>query len=873
MKNLQLGLRQLRKSPGFAITVLLTLALGIGATTAMFTFVYDVLLKPLPFAHAEQLLTIEEKVAEWNNVYPTLPVSANHFAFWQRYQGSFNAMAAMRQYSVPLGVGDRPLQISILNATAGVFQVLQVQPRIGRAFNDSEAIPGQHRVVVLLFDLWRNQFKSDPAIVGKTITLDGFPYTVIGIMPESFHMPAVQNVASFGDRNRPVPLGAITPLSFSKEQLAEEMGDLNYFGLARLRSKVSLATARKELNQLQRLVSDHLPANEKSSLSIALTPYQEALVGSDRRPLIMLLGAVFGLLLVGCVNIANLLLTRAVGQRKQLAIAAALGASRKELLQMALREMVVLAPVGGALGLLLASVAVPVIQRYLPPALDFRGALHLDWASALCAVVACFLATILAGAAPLFMVSRTAPQSVLHSETRLASESRGTRRARRLLVGVEVAVSVALVFMTGLLTVSLMKLMRVDRGFTVEHSITAMLNLPSQQYSTSEHRTEFFKQVVEKLQRLPGVKHAAITSVLPLTGDSWGDMAQVPGDRRPLSQLPIESFRWTSPDYFSSIQLPLLSGRFFGNSDWGKNVALVSSKTAKALWPGRDPVGKRFQRGGATDEQPFTVVGVVADARTISLAKPDPMLIYVPYWFRCDNSAGLIVRTRENPATVAAEIRQTVRDIDRSVPVPTVRALGNIVTDSVANQRFEMQLLLFFAASALFLASLGVYGIVSYSVVQRSREIGLRLALGAQIADVYQLVLQRWIAAGNHWNSRRTNIRLEHGSRCNQHAVSNKPIRSIPYSRLGLDPAVCRSGGLRISRPARGCRRSDAGAPGRVKTPGTESFCSRWPPELRLHFFEFLFFDWLLISLFNNWARDRSQPLIRLLLFGESLCE
>ncbi len=741
MKDLELSLRQLQKSPGFAITVLLTLALGIGATTTMFTLVYDVLLKPLPFAHAEQLVTVEEKVAEWSNVYPTLPVSANHFAFWQRYQNSFDAMAVMRQYSAPLGLPDRPLQIGILNATQGVFQVLQVQPKIGRAFSDSETLRGHDHVVILLFDLWRNRFKGDPGIVGQLITLDGFPYTVIGIMPESFHMPPVQNVATFGDQNRPVPLGGITPLAFSKDQLAEEMGDLNYFGLARLHSKASLAAATAELNQLQRLISSHLPASEKSTLGIALTPYQEALVGSDQKPLVILLGAVFGLLLVGCVNIANLLLTRAVGQRKQLAIAAALGASRKEMLRMALREMVVLALAGGALGLLLASITVPAMQRYLPPALDFRGALHLDWASAACAMIACLFAAVLAGAAPLLVVSRTAPQAVLHSETRLASESRGTRQARRLLVGLEVAVSVALLFMTGLLTVSLMKLVQVNRGFIVEHAITATVNLPSQQYPNREHRTEFFKQVLEKLHNLPGVQYAAITSVLPLTGDSWGDMAQVPGDNRPLSQLPIESFRWTSPDYFSAIQLPLFSGRFFAMSDWGRNVALVSQKTAKTLWPARDPVGRLFQRGGASDEKPFTVVGVVADARTISLAKPDPMLIYVPYWFRCDNSAGVIVRTREDSASVAEEIRQAIRTIDRSVPLPTVRALGTVVADSVANQRFEMQLLLFFAASALFLASLGVYGIVSYSLVQRSREIGLRLALGAQASQVYRLVL------------------------------------------------------------------------------------------------------------------------------------
>lgn len=741
MHDLKVALRQLRKSPGFAVTALLTLALGIGATTAIFTLVYDVLLRPLPFEHPEQLVTIQEKVAEWSNIYPTLPVSANHFTFWQRYDHSFKEMVVMEQYSTPLGVGDHPFQVGVLSATPGLFQVLQTEPKIGRPFGVAEAQPGHEHVVLLLFDLWRNQFDSDPHIIGKAITLDGFPYTVIGIMPQSFHMPWGE-AASFGESNRPAPLGVIVPLAFSKDQLAEEMGDLNYFGLGRLKSGVSLASAIDDLNGLQHTISRNLPANEKSTLSISLVPFQEELVGKDRKPLIILLITVLGLLLVGCVNIANLLLARAVGQRQQIAIAAALGASRAELLKWSVRETIVLAAGGCVFGLAFAAAAVPAMQHYLPSSLDFRGPLHLDWAGAACAILSCLIAILFAGAAPVFMVSRTAPNAVLHSGARLASESRGTRRARRLLVGFEVAVSVALVLTAGLITVSLMKLLQVNRGFTVERTMTAMIDLPRQQYPDREHRSAFYTRVLERLDHVPGIRHAAITSVLPLTGDSWGDIAKLPGDTRPITQLPLESFRWISPAYFSTIQLPLLSGRFFTAADWGKNVAVISSKAARTLWSGNNPVGQQFKRAGNPDEKPFTVVGVVADARTISLAKPDPMLIYVPYWFRCNNSAGLVVRSSENPASVAGSIRQTIRSIDRTVPLPTVRALGNIVADSVANQRFEMQLLLFFAASALFLAGLGVYGIVTYSVVQRQREIGLRFALGAQRSHVYQLVLR-----------------------------------------------------------------------------------------------------------------------------------
>ncbi|HZP05547.1 MAG TPA: ABC transporter permease [Terracidiphilus sp.] len=741
-QDIRYALRQLRRSPGFTVVAVMTLALGIGATTAIFTLVYDVMLRPLPFAQADRLVSIEEKVAEWSSIYPTLPVSANHFTFWQQHNRSFDSMAVMRQGSVPLGANGRPLQVGVLWTTPGIFSVLQVQPQLGRMFNASEAQPGSEHVAILLYDIWREQFSSDPGIVGKTIPLNGFPYTVIGVMPQSFHMPALQTLATIGDTNRPLAISVLVPMAFSKGQLAEAMGDLNYFGLARLRAGVSVAAATADLDALQHTISANLAVDERATLSVALVPFQEKLVGNNRKPLMILLAAVAGLLLVGCVNITNLLLARAVGQRQQMAVAAALGARRAEMVRMALRETAVLAIVGGGLGVLLAAVIVPAMRQYLPPALDFRGPLHLDRTGAGCALVLAVLATLLAGAAPAFMVSRTAPQEVLHSESRLASESRGSRRMRRILVSTEVAVSVALVLMTGLLTASLIKLMRVDRGFTTERTMTAMIDLPMESYRDSQHRAAFYKNVLERMSALPGVEHAAMTSVLPLTGDSWGDMARVAGDNRPVTQLPLESFRSVSPEYFAAIHLQLVSGRAFSQSDWGKNLALVSEKTAQTLWPGRDPVGKQFSRGDPAHERPFTVIGIVANARTISLSKRDPMLIYVPYWYRTEPTAGLVLRMRQDPSEMANAIRRTIWSVDRSVPVPTIRALGVVLADSVANQRFEMDLLLLFAGSALFLAGLGVYGVVMYSVVQRYREIGLRIALGAQRASVYRLVLR-----------------------------------------------------------------------------------------------------------------------------------
>ena len=738
-RDLRQAIRGLRKSPGFALTTLLTLALGIGATTAIFTMVYDVLLKPLPFAQPEQLVSMQERVAEWSNISPTMPVSANHFTMWQQNSRSFDAMAVMEEFSEPLGASGHPLQVGVLSATPGIFPVLQVKPALGRPFIKDEAQPGREHVAVLMDGLWRQQFGGDPAIVGKTIRLNGYVYIVIGVMSPSFHMPSVQSTTMFSERNNQVPLGALVPLAFTKEQLAEDMGDLNYFGLARLKHSISLAAATEDLDALQHTISARLPADEKSTLGIAVTPFQDELVGSNRRPLILLLGAVAGLLLVGCANIANLLLARAWGQRQQMSVVAALGASRAEMVRLAFRETAVLAASGAVLGVLLAAAIVPWMQRYLPEAFAFRGPLHLDWAGAACAITLAVATMFLAGAAPAWMVFRTAPHEVLHSGSRLATEARGSRYARRVLVGVEVAVSVSLLLVTGLLTASMVKLLHVDRGFTSEHTMTAMISLPTEQYPDLQHRAAFYRDALARLNQVPGVEHADLTSVLPLTGDSWLDSARLPGDTRLVTQLPIESFRWVSPGYLHTLQLPLVAGQVFSADQWGQNVAVISKKTADTLWPGMDPVGRQFQRSGTT---PFTVVGVVGNARTISLAKPDPLMIYVPYWYRCNALAGLVIRTKQDPASMANAIRQTIWSMDPSVPVPSVRALGTIVADSVANQRFEMDLLLLFAGSALCLAGLGVYSVVAYSVAQRQREIGLRLALGATRAGVYRLVLR-----------------------------------------------------------------------------------------------------------------------------------
>ena len=727
------AIRNLLRDRGYTTVALLTLAFGIAVNTIIFTLVDGVLLRPLAWRDAGQLVTVNEIVPEFAGMFlGVLPVNSRHFFEWRDHSTSFAQLGLIDSTRFVLTKAGEPEQVAGVKISANVLSMLGAQPQLGRNFLENEDHPGHARVVVISDPLWSRKFHRDPGLVGRAIVLDGAPFTVVGILPASFQFPRPESLLGGVPRKADI----FTPFAIQRDEVGW-LGEFNYIVIGRLKPGVSPRRALAEVDVLQASIATHFP--EKLHLRAAITRLQDQIVGPVRRGLLILFGAVGAVLLIVCVNLANLSLARTAGRRRDLAIRAALGAGRWQLVRYILTECVCIGVVGGAAGILLASLGLQVVLRYAPVDLPRIEDVHLDARVLLFALGLSILSGLLVGILPAWRAASADPQEALRASSHTITEGRRGRATRDLLVSFESGLSAVLLIAAGLMMSSFVHLLNIDKGFDADRLIAAEINLPAGTYGDAKQREAYYRQLIAKLQGVPGVTSAALVSHLPLEGEDWGDVIQKAGENRPLAELPAANYRFCSPDYFRTMGIPFLSGNTFTQADRNRSLAVISEQAARVAWPGENPIGKKFKRGDDA-EAPFEVAGVVRDVLT-GMAKKPAATVYVPYWYRSRMVMQAVVRTPMDPRALAPSVRSAVWSIDPDSVIGEVQTMQHVVSDSVGQRRFQMWLITGFAASALFLACIGIYGVVSWSVARRRNEIGIRMALGAHTADVHRLVM------------------------------------------------------------------------------------------------------------------------------------
>jgi putative ABC transport system permease protein len=729
------ALRTLWKDRGFAAMAVLSLAIGIGANTAIFSLVNGVLLRPLDFPDPRRLVAISISTPQFGNGEP-LPINLGQLVEWRKRTHSFEGIGAYRNTTMSL-IGDgRPELIPGAQVSANFFDVLGVQPRLGRSFLEQEDHFGQHQVVVLADSIWRRRFGGDPSIMGRKISLGGTPYTVVGVLPPDFEFP--KQPENLGKRLNG-RMQMFRPLAYEPDEIVPHIGDLNYAAIARLRPDVSIERARAELTAAEAAIDAQI-GGESWHIVPAITPLQQKLTGDVRQSLIVLMSAVGAVLLVLCVNLANLSLSRAAGRAREAAIRTALGANRWQLARHSLAETGVLAALGGGLGVVIAFWGLQWLLAAAPIDLPRLGDVSIDGRVLVFALGISAMTALLSGILPaLRSAASGAPYETLKSTSYANAGGPTGLRLRNLLVALEVGLCAALLVTAGLFLSSFVRLTTIPRGFDIERVLAVNVALPGAKYAKDADVSRFFETVLDQARALPGVESAAITSYLPLQGESWIDVVRPENDARRESQLPNPNLRFISPGYFRTLRIPLRSGRDFEPSDRNHQAAIISQSLARKLWPNTGAVGRKL----LDMTRVLEVVGVVGDARSTSLDQNPVDMLYIPLWQRPQNSSSILVRTAMNPKSIAAALRAVVWSADADVPVPEERTLDQLMSASVARRRFQMTLVLLFAIAALALAAFGTYGVVSYAVARRRAEIGVRMALGAGQARVLRLVLRQ----------------------------------------------------------------------------------------------------------------------------------
>lgn len=727
-QDLRYALRGIRRSPGFAAVAILSLAIGIGANTAIFSLVNSVLLQPLAYQDPQRLFATREIIS---HLFGGQPIAVNpmHAREWAKQCPSLEHVALIAGGRAQLvASGGEPVSIPGARVAHNLFAMFGVEPIAGRTFLPEEEQEGKDDVVIISESLWRSRFNADRSLVGRSILLDGQNHQVIGILPAWFRLPYRATSEVF----RPLVLGL--------DEIGRAMGNYNYAAVARIRRGVSVDQALAEINVVQARFA--ALATEPMELKATLIPVHELVTGRAKLGLWMLAAAVGAVLFIVCVNLANLFLSRIASRSREAAIRTALGASRGRLFRHVLTESVLLAVCGGVLGIIFASWIVQMLVATTTFDIPRLEEVRLDSTVLMFAFCMTLLTGFIFGALPAWRLTRNDPQEALRAGSHTITEGRRGLRLRESLIGLEVGLSAALLIVAGLLTTSLTRLLRVEKGFDVERVLTVDIDLLGRLYAEDVDRERFFDRLLEKIAAIPGVEASAIVTQLPTLGENWNDPIYLESARH-RSDRHVVNNRYTSPGYFRAMNIRIRSGRAFEETDRGRGVAVLSEKAAKLLWPGEpDPIGRRFV---GEDDKVKTLVGIVVDVRA-NLHKDSPPTAYYPYWQRVPGDVALVVRTTTAPHALTGHIRDALRSEDAQLPVQTIRTMEQVVDSSLAQRRFQATLMIVFAVSALLVASLGIYGVVSYSVARRRNEIGIRLALGAQRSELLRLVIRQGMA-------------------------------------------------------------------------------------------------------------------------------
>lgn len=732
-KDVRYALRGLRKRPGFTIVAVLTLALGIGANTAVFSVVNAVLLKPLPFSDPDRLAIVWED-ATFAGFPRNTPAPANYLD-WKNQNRSFADIAATAGTSFNLTGDGEPERIAARSVTANFFQLLGVQPVVGRSFIPEEDTPGASKVALLSYQLWQTRYGGTRDIINRDILLNGEKYTVVGVVPSGFQ---------FLDREERLWV----PLALDKEEQTNRGG--HYLTVvARLKPDVNMSQAQADMSTLMANIAKDNPANTfDGKLGAVVLPLREQLVGESRRPLLVLLVAVAFVLLIACANVAGLLLARAVGRRREIALRVALGAGRLRVVRQLLTESLLLATFGGVLGAVLAWSSFAFLQKLVPETLALSTSLHLDLKVLLFAFLISAITGVVFGLVPALQAAKVDLNEALkQSSTRMTS----TGKLRSTMIVVEIALSIVLLVGAGLLIQTLFRLFNQYSTLQPENVLTLRTVLPRTKYKDPSQRVRFYEQVLQRVEHLPGVEVAGYCTSIPLAWKGGTSGFYPEGAKDPIPGMSYDAnHRQVTSGYLQTMKIPLLQGRYFTVHDNEQSlpVVIVNETMARQYWSGQSAVGHRIKLGDPNDDVPWLeVVGIVGDVRQMGLDEPVKAEMYLPYQQVKDQPwyipRDLAIRTSVGSASLIAAVRQAIREVDPDQPISNVATLAELLGEEAAQRRLGMFMLVGFAILALLLASIGIYGVLAYFVTQHTNEIGVRLALGASQRNILLMIMGR----------------------------------------------------------------------------------------------------------------------------------